>query len=162
MAQVTIETIKNGPYIVKGEVELIDADGNKFPVEKGWRCVAAGHQRRNHFVTARIRRSASKLPKKRCRNRRNKHPQISQMNTVYSGSARAPGAGFGASPKRTFLFFAVVLFASWFSARTEKIALVGATFRRRNRCPHRQDRQRKFRRSCHSQFESAGRHRACI
>src|SRR5438094_258060 len=27
MAQVTIETIKNGPYIVKGEVELIDADG---------------------------------------------------------------------------------------------------------------------------------------
>jgi 3-phenylpropionate/trans-cinnamate dioxygenase ferredoxin subunit len=34
MAHVTIETIKNGPYIVKGEVELIDADGNKFPVEK--------------------------------------------------------------------------------------------------------------------------------
>jgi CDGSH-type Zn-finger protein len=33
MAQVTIETIKNGPYIVKGELELIDADGNKFPVE---------------------------------------------------------------------------------------------------------------------------------
>jgi 3-phenylpropionate/trans-cinnamate dioxygenase ferredoxin subunit len=34
MAHVTIETIKHGPYIVKGEVELIDADGNKFPVEK--------------------------------------------------------------------------------------------------------------------------------
>src|SRR5437870_11912032 len=34
MAQVTIETIKNGPYIVIGEVELIDADGNKYPVEK--------------------------------------------------------------------------------------------------------------------------------
>ena len=31
---VTIETIKNGPYIVKGEVELMDSDGNKFPVEK--------------------------------------------------------------------------------------------------------------------------------
>ena len=31
---VTIETIKNGPYIVKGEVELMDADGNKFPVEQ--------------------------------------------------------------------------------------------------------------------------------
>ena len=30
---VTIETIKNGPYIVKGEVELMDSDGNKFPVE---------------------------------------------------------------------------------------------------------------------------------
>ena len=34
MAQVTIETIKNGPCIVTGEVELIDADGNKYPVEK--------------------------------------------------------------------------------------------------------------------------------
>jgi len=34
MALVTIETIKNGPYIVTGEVELIDADGNKFPEEK--------------------------------------------------------------------------------------------------------------------------------
>ena len=34
MAQVTIEAIKNGPYIVTGEVELIDTDGNKFPVEK--------------------------------------------------------------------------------------------------------------------------------
>jgi 3-phenylpropionate/trans-cinnamate dioxygenase ferredoxin subunit len=34
MAQVTIERIKNGPYIATGEVELIDADGNKYPVEK--------------------------------------------------------------------------------------------------------------------------------
>jgi CDGSH-type Zn-finger protein len=34
MADVTIETIKNGPYSGKGAVELIDADGNAFPVEK--------------------------------------------------------------------------------------------------------------------------------
>ena len=34
MAHVKIETIKNGPYIVTGEVELIDAEGNKYPVEK--------------------------------------------------------------------------------------------------------------------------------
>jgi CDGSH-type Zn-finger protein len=34
MAHVKIETIKNGPYIVTGEVELIDADGNKFSAEK--------------------------------------------------------------------------------------------------------------------------------
>jgi CDGSH-type Zn-finger protein len=34
MAQVTIETIKHGPYIVTGEIELIDADGNKFSVEE--------------------------------------------------------------------------------------------------------------------------------
>ena len=31
---VKIEAIKNGPYIVTGEVELVDADGDKFPVEK--------------------------------------------------------------------------------------------------------------------------------
>ena len=34
MDHVKIETIKNGPYIVTGEVELIDAEGNKFEVEK--------------------------------------------------------------------------------------------------------------------------------
>ena len=34
MADVTIEIIKNGPYIVKGEVEIKDADGKSYPVEK--------------------------------------------------------------------------------------------------------------------------------
>jgi CDGSH-type Zn-finger protein len=34
MADVTIEIIKNGPYIVKGEVELKDPSGNSYPVEK--------------------------------------------------------------------------------------------------------------------------------
>jgi 3-phenylpropionate/trans-cinnamate dioxygenase ferredoxin subunit len=34
MAHVKIETIKHGPYIVTGEVELLDSDGNKFQVEK--------------------------------------------------------------------------------------------------------------------------------
>ena len=34
MADVTIEIIKNGPYIVKGEVELQDADGNSYAAEK--------------------------------------------------------------------------------------------------------------------------------
>ena len=34
MADVTIEIIKNGPYIVKGEVEMKDADGNRYPAEK--------------------------------------------------------------------------------------------------------------------------------
>jgi CDGSH-type Zn-finger protein len=34
MANVRIEIIKNGPYIVKGEVEMTDADGNRYPVEK--------------------------------------------------------------------------------------------------------------------------------
>ncbi len=34
MAEVTIEVIKNGPYIVKGEVELRDAGGKSYPIEK--------------------------------------------------------------------------------------------------------------------------------
>ena len=34
MADVTIDIIKNGPLIVKGDVELRDSDGNKYPAEK--------------------------------------------------------------------------------------------------------------------------------
>ena len=34
MAHVKIQAIKHGPYIVTGEVELIDADGNKYPAER--------------------------------------------------------------------------------------------------------------------------------
>ena len=34
MAEATIETIKNGPYIVKGEFELRDAEGNVYSAEK--------------------------------------------------------------------------------------------------------------------------------
>ncbi len=34
MADVTIDIIKNGPLIVKGEVKMKDADGNVYPVEK--------------------------------------------------------------------------------------------------------------------------------
>lgn len=34
MADVTIDIIKNGPYIVKGEVQLKDSAGNAYPAEK--------------------------------------------------------------------------------------------------------------------------------
>lgn len=34
MADVTIDIIKNGPYIVKGEVQLKDSDGNSYPAEQ--------------------------------------------------------------------------------------------------------------------------------
>ena len=34
MAEVTIEIIKNGPYIVKGEVELRDSEGKVYPAEQ--------------------------------------------------------------------------------------------------------------------------------
>lgn len=33
MADVTIDIIKNGPLIVKGEVELRDSDGKAYPAE---------------------------------------------------------------------------------------------------------------------------------
>ena len=33
MADVTIDIIKNGPLIVKGEVEMKDADGKTYPAE---------------------------------------------------------------------------------------------------------------------------------
>jgi CDGSH-type Zn-finger protein len=34
MADVTIEIIENGPYIVSGAVELKDGDGNVYPAKK--------------------------------------------------------------------------------------------------------------------------------
>ena len=34
MPDVKIDIIKNGPYIVQGEVEMNDADGNSYPIEK--------------------------------------------------------------------------------------------------------------------------------
>jgi CDGSH-type Zn-finger protein len=34
MAEVNIEIIKNGPYIVKGQVELKDGDGKAYPAKE--------------------------------------------------------------------------------------------------------------------------------
>jgi 3-phenylpropionate/trans-cinnamate dioxygenase ferredoxin subunit len=34
MADVTIEIIENGPYIVSGPIELKDGDGNVYPEKK--------------------------------------------------------------------------------------------------------------------------------
>ena len=34
MAQVTIHPTKNGPYLVEGEVDLFDTEGNKISVDK--------------------------------------------------------------------------------------------------------------------------------
>ena len=34
MAQTTIRPLKNGPYLVEGELDLFDTEGNKIPVEK--------------------------------------------------------------------------------------------------------------------------------
>jgi CDGSH-type Zn-finger protein len=34
MADVTVEIIKNGPYIVTGRIELKDGDGNAYPAKE--------------------------------------------------------------------------------------------------------------------------------
>jgi 3-phenylpropionate/trans-cinnamate dioxygenase ferredoxin subunit len=34
MADVSIRSLKNGPYLVQGAVELLDSDGNRIAVEK--------------------------------------------------------------------------------------------------------------------------------
>jgi CDGSH-type Zn-finger protein len=34
MADVTIKILKNGPYLVQGPIELLDASGNKVGAEK--------------------------------------------------------------------------------------------------------------------------------
>ena len=34
MAQVNIRASRNGPYLVEGEIDLIDTDGNKLTVDK--------------------------------------------------------------------------------------------------------------------------------
>ena len=34
MAQVTLKIMDNGPYVVSGDVELVDAEGNAFETKK--------------------------------------------------------------------------------------------------------------------------------
>jgi CDGSH-type Zn-finger protein len=40
MADVTIEVLENGPYIVEGPVDVIDYDGQKIPVPQGRKAIA--------------------------------------------------------------------------------------------------------------------------
>ena len=35
MADVIIRALKNGPYLVQGQIELLDTAGNKLKTEKG-------------------------------------------------------------------------------------------------------------------------------
>jgi len=49
MAEVTIQTIKNGPYIVTGPVELKDSDGISFSVEKRIALCRCGASTENPF-----------------------------------------------------------------------------------------------------------------
>jgi CDGSH-type Zn-finger protein len=40
MADVTVQTLKNGPLLVKGPVQLIDAEGKPIPAKDGSGTVA--------------------------------------------------------------------------------------------------------------------------
>ena len=46
MSEVTIEVKENGPFLVKGDIKLVDADGNAFDTDKPaialCRCGASG------------------------------------------------------------------------------------------------------------------------
>ncbi|MBF0569750.1 MAG: CDGSH iron-sulfur domain-containing protein [Candidatus Omnitrophica bacterium] len=42
MADVTIQVLKNGPYLVKGPVELKDADGKVIPAKDGFALCRCG------------------------------------------------------------------------------------------------------------------------
>ena len=45
---VTIQTMKNGPLVVKGEVKLLDAEGKEIPVVKTALC-RCGHSANKPF-----------------------------------------------------------------------------------------------------------------
>ena len=69
MAEVTIETeSRNGPYIVKGPVELMDADGNKFPVEKRMALCRCGASTEKPFCDGTHSKIGFKRRKKQCPN----------------------------------------------------------------------------------------------
>ena len=34
MADITVRATPNGPYIVQGEIELLDVEGEKYPLDK--------------------------------------------------------------------------------------------------------------------------------
>src|SRR6516165_11862102 len=78
-----------------------------------WHFVAAALRPRNHFATARTRKSASKLQRRQCRNQRN--------NFCHSERSR----GISRMKIRIALILAFSLFSG--VLRAEKISLVGAT-----------------------------------
>ena len=61
--EVTITPLENGPYLVKGPVTVVDADGAEYHVERATIALCrCGRRRPSRSVTARIPRSASPPP----------------------------------------------------------------------------------------------------
>lgn len=61
MSDGKIKVNNNGPLLVTGDVEMVDADGNVFETKKAFPCVAAGSHPTSHFAMERIRRLALKV-----------------------------------------------------------------------------------------------------
>ncbi len=114
MAHVKIETIKNGPYIVTGEVELIDADGNKFPVEKRMALCRCGASTEKPFCDG----THSKIG---FQSRSESRSGIEGITLCHSEGSR----GISRMKIRVALVFAFSFLAA--AVRAEKISLVGAT-----------------------------------
>lgn len=56
MAETKIKVNDNGPYVVTGTNEIIDAEGNVFETKKRCLSVAAGNPTTSRFATAPIKR----------------------------------------------------------------------------------------------------------
>src|SRR5207237_7020173 len=69
MADVTIEVIKNGPYIIKGIVELKMRPEIRIRLKNAWRFVDAAPPRPSRFATAPIQKLDFKPRRKQCRTR---------------------------------------------------------------------------------------------
>ena len=85
---VKISIRPNGPYLVEGEVELVDVNGNKVETSGGdrdSRCAGAARRSPSPSVTAPIVRSVSRLlrrpsPRRRSEGRANVDPvQVSPL-----------------------------------------------------------------------------------
>ncbi len=51
MADVSIKLMDNGPYLVTGNVEVLDAEGNKFTTNEHVALCRCGHSNNKPFCT---------------------------------------------------------------------------------------------------------------
>lgn len=49
MAETLIQTRKNGPYLVKGAVKLVDYDGNEYQVDEAFALCRCGQSAKKPF-----------------------------------------------------------------------------------------------------------------
>src|SRR5437588_1537585 len=98
-----------------------------FLSKSAWRFVAAAHQPKNPFATARTPKSVSKPPRKRYQNRKNK--ALSFRRRKHSGlPCRSFMRGLGEISRMNLRITLVIAFLSFTATlHAERISLVGAT-----------------------------------